>query len=218
MDKAFRRFLLVAAAVILTGFAPSAFADSTVTFNGSYSFGNNGYGIPPYGGTLNGQPAEFYCVDFSHDISGGMNWNAVVTPLTPGGNYGSTYLGTSGSPTYAGSNSQAANDYLVFAWILTQMGETTDKTQLAEDQWAIWSYTDGGYDPYGMANAEWIICQAEAAIAAGFNRGGWEILTPDSGNYGQEFMIQTPEPATLALLALGLGAIVFFQRRQARQH
>src|SRR5580658_786664 len=98
------RTLFFFAAVALASFVPSALADSAVYFDGSYAFGNNGYGIPPYGGTLDGQPANFYCVDFSHDITGGMSWSAAVTPVTVGENYGSTYLGNPGSATYAGSN------------------------------------------------------------------------------------------------------------------
>jgi hypothetical protein len=217
MDKIVRRFLLVAA-VALASLAPSAYADSTVYFDGSYSFGNNGYGIPPYGGTLDGQPASFYCVDFSHDISGGTSWSALVTPVTPGGNYSGTYLGSPSSPTYLGSNAIAGNAYTVFAWILTQMGQTSDQTTLAEDQWAIWSVTDGGYDPYGTANALGIFEQAEAAISAGYNGSGWEILTPDKGTYGQEFMVNTPEPAGILLLALGLGALMLLKRRQQLQN
>jgi hypothetical protein len=212
------RKLLLFAAVALASFAPSAFADSTVYFNGTYSFGNNGYGIPPYGGTLDGQPASFYCVDFSHDISGGMSWSALVTPVTPGGNYSGTFLGSPSSPTYLGSNAAAANAYLVFAYILTEMGQTSDQTTLAQDQWAIWSYTDGGYDPYGSLNALGIILDAELHIAGGFNGAGWNILTPNNGTYGQEFMVNTPEPASVFLLALGLGALVFLKRRQQLQN
>jgi hypothetical protein len=213
MDKMARRLLLVAA-LFLAGWSPAAFADSTVYFNGSYAFGNNGYGIPPYGGTLDGQPASFYCVDFSHDITGGMSWSALVTPVTPGGNYSGTYLGSPSSPTYLGSNANAANAYMVFAYILTEMGQTSNQTTLAEDQWAIWSFTDGGYDPYGMGNANWIIANAEAGLGS-FNPAGWEILTPDDGTYGQEFMVYTPEPGSVLLLALGLGVVLlFFKRRQ----
>jgi hypothetical protein len=216
MDKAIRKILLVAA-IALASFAPSAFADSTVYFDGSYAFGNNGYGIPPYGGTLNGQPANFYCVDFSHDITGGMSWSAAVTPVTVGGNYGSTYLGNPGSATYAGNNTAAGNDYLLFAYLLNQMGQTTDQTQLAEDQWAIWSFTDGGYDPYGAANLAAILAGAEANLSS-FNPAGWEILTPDNGTYGQEFMTYVPEPSSVLLLALGLGALFLMKRRQSLQN
>jgi hypothetical protein len=208
------RTLFFFAALTLACFAPSAFADSTVSFNGSYAFGDNGYGIPPYGGTLNGQSAEFYCVDFSHDITAGMNWSAAVTPVTVGGNYSETFLGNSSSPTYAGSNANAGNDYLLFAYILTEMGQTTNQTTQAEDQWAIWSFTDGGYDPYGSANLASIIANAQSNLSS-FNPAGWEILTPDEGTYGQEFMINTPEPSSMLLLALGLGALFMLKRRQA---
>jgi hypothetical protein len=216
MNKIVHKILLVAA-IALASFAPSALADSTVYFDGSYSFSNNGYGIPPYGGTLNGQPAQFFCVDFSHDITGGMSWSAAVTPVTVGGNYSATYLGNSGSSTYAGSNTAAGNDYLLFAYLLNQMSQTTDQTQLAEDQWAIWSFTDGGYDPYGAANLNLIISNAEANLGS-FNPAGWEILTPDNGTYGQEFMYFVPEPSSVLLLALGLGALFMMKRRQALQN
>jgi hypothetical protein len=223
MSTLARKFLLVAA-VALASFAPSAFADG-VSVNGSYSFGNNGYGIPPYGGTLDGQPAEFYCVDFSHDISGGMSWNAVVTPLsglTAGGNYSATYLGNPSSPSYLGSNFEANLAYLVFAYIITEMQQTPDntpagQTAIAEDQWAIWAVT-GATDPYGISSALGIIENAETAIADGYNGAGWEILTPGPGQYGQEFMVQTPEPSTILLLALGLGTLLFWKRRQVLQN
>jgi hypothetical protein len=211
------RTLFFFAAIALAGFAPSAFADSSVDFNGSYAFGNNGYGIPPYGGTLDGQPTQFYCVDFSHDITAGMIWSVAVTPVTVGGDYSETFLGNSSSPTYAGSNANAASDYLLFAYILTEMGQTTDQTTQAQDQWAIWSYTDGGYDPYGTANLAAIIANAESNLSS-FNPAGWEILTPTDGTYGQEFMINTPEPSSVLLLALGLAALFLLKRRQALEN
>jgi hypothetical protein len=215
MDKAFRRLLLVAAAGLLI-LAPSALADSTVYVNGSYAFANNGYGIPPYGGTLNGQSAEFYCVDFSHDITGGDTWQAVTTTVTPGGNYGSTYLGNPSSPTYAGSTILAGNDYEIFAWLLTQMTQDSNQSDEAAYQWAIWSLT-GGTDPFtsGPWDASSLIGDAEWAINhEGFTGAGWEILTPDAGQYGQEFMVQTPEPSSVLLLFLGLCGLVLLRHRE----
>src|SRR5271170_5011568 len=137
MDKILRKFLFVAAATLLS-LAPSAFADSTVYVNGTYAFANNGYGIPPYGGTLNSQPAEFYCVDFTHDIAGGDSWLAIATAVASSG--------TSTVPYLAGQTTDGVSDYLLFAWLITQMQGASQSTQ-AQDQWAIWSLTDGGYDP-----------------------------------------------------------------------
>jgi hypothetical protein len=147
--------LLFAAAVALVSLAPSALADSAVYVDGSYAFANNGYGIPPYGGTLNGQAASFYCVDFSHDITGGDSWLALTTPVTPGGSYGSTYL-------------KNGTDYLEFAWLLTQMTDTTNQTDQAAYQWAIWSLT-GGSDPFtGADSASSLLSVAYWAVTHGY--------------------------------------------------
>lgn len=78
----------------ILGFARTTKAD-TVAVNGSYPFASNGYGIPPYGGTLNSggvtQSEQFYCVDFTHDITGGISWNVTTTSLS-GSDFSSTLL------------------------------------------------------------------------------------------------------------------------------
>jgi hypothetical protein len=205
--------LLIVAAGVLLFMVPRASADSVVVFNGSYSFGNGGYGIPPYGGTLDGQPADFYCVDFSHDISGGDTWPAIVTPLTNTSNYSSTYL-------YTGNNATTETIYMEFAWLITQEMGTTDQATIAADQWAIWSLTGGASDdPYTGAtdSASYLLGEAQTAVVDdGFNASGWEILTPDNaaGGYGQEFMVQTPEPSALLLMGIGLLALFLLKRRE----
>jgi hypothetical protein len=195
------RKLLFVAAVALLSLAPSALADSAVYVDGSYAFANNGNGIPPYGGTLNGQAASFYCVDFSHDITGGDSWLALTAPVMPGGNYGSTYL-------------KNGTCYLEFAWLLTQMTDTADQTQQAAYQWAIWGLT-GGSDPFaGADSASNLLGEAYWAVSNGYNGQGWEILTPGPGQYGQEFLVQTPEPSSLLLLGAGVCGLLFLKRRE----
>lgn len=178
------RFGLVLAGLVFV-FASAAKAD-TVTINGTYAFANNGYGIPPYGGTLNGQSQSFYCVDFSHSIQAGDTWSVTITSLA-GSNFSSTLLGNQTS-------------YLEMGWLITQMMSTTDQLQIAKDQYAIWSFS-GGPNPYGTNSA--LVAAALAAVTAGFTGQGWEILTP-TGSTGQEFLIMVPEPAVLLMLLIGV--------------
>jgi hypothetical protein len=167
----------------------SAKADgiASVYFNGGYAFGDNGYGIPPYQGTVNGQDAELYCVDFTHDITANTSWQASVTDISNTSDYSSTRLGS-------------GTIYSEITWLLDQSQGTTNQTTQAELQWAVWSFSGGG-NPYGTNSN--LITLASNAVAAGFTDNSWEILTP-TGNYGQEFVVKTPEPSSLLLLSMGL--------------
>ena len=184
--------------LLVLSFAGVAKAD-TVKVDGTYAFGNNGYGIPPYGGTLNGVGGQaFYCVDFSSTIAAGYTWQVTVTSLT-GSNFSSTKLGNQ-------------TTYLAMAWLITQMMGTTNQLQQAKDQYAIWSFT-GGPNPYGTNSA--LVAAALAAVKAGFSGAGWEILSP-TGSLGQEFLIfvGVPEPAMLLMLLIGFGVLMIAMRRK----
>lgn len=189
-----RRVQWLLAALLLT--AVSAKADS-VYVNGSFAFADNGVGVPPYGGTLNGQNASFYCVDFGHQISGNTGWTATTTSLVSASGYGNTYL-------------QNQTTYLEMAWLITQMLGTSNHTLQAQYQWAIWYLSVGSNlnlvkDPYGK-DAFWAAAAATAVLQNHFTVSGWEILTPSPrGSYGQEFLvIGTPESGSLLLLGIGL--------------
>ena len=166
---------------------------NTVKVDGTYAFANGGYGIPPYGGTLNGKSEAFYCVDFSSVIQGGDSWNVYITSLT-GSNLSSTRLNN-------------AKSYLEMAWLVTQMMSTTSQMKQAEDQYAIWSFT-GGPNPYGTNSS--LVAAALAAVQGGFTGQGFEILTP-TGSFGQEFLIFVPEPGELVLIAAGLLLLLIVQ-------
>jgi hypothetical protein len=176
------RWLLV---VVALTFCSTAKAD-TVYVNGSYAFASNGYGIPPYGGTLDGQSESFYCVDFTHDITGGMSWNVNITSMSAS-SFSATFLDNQ-------------TTYEEMAWLVTNMMSTSSQTQQAEDQYAIWSLT-GGPNPFGTDAT--LIAEALAAVDGGFTGQGFEILTP-TGSTGQEFLVYVPEPGETILLLIGM--------------
>src|SRR5216684_4919462 len=125
----------------ILAFAGTAKADTvnTVQVDGSYAFAVPPYGIPPYGGTLNGQSQSFYCVDFSTFISAGDSWNVRITSLA-GSDFSLTKLGAK-----LGS-SVGQMQYLKMAWLITKMMGVADKSLKAEYQFAIWSFTGGPTD------------------------------------------------------------------------
>lgn len=197
MSRKLLGLVMFGLAVLTLTFSTSAKAD-TVYVDGSYAFASGGYGIPPYGGTLNGQSAQFFCVDFSTPIWAGESWQVNVTSLT-GSNFSLTKL-------------QNQTSYLEMAWLVTQMMSTAGQLQKAMDQYAIWSLT-GGPNPYGTNSS--LIAAALAAVQNGFTGAGWEILTP-TGAAGQEFLIfvGVPEPGELVMLLIGLAVLAFATRRK----
>lgn len=198
MSKRLLGLMALAVLVLWSAFPGAAKAD-TVYVDGSYAFANGGYGIPPYGGTLNGQSAQFFCVDFSTPIWGGESWQVNVTSLT-GSNFSLTKL-------------QNQTSYLEMAWLITQMMSATSQLQKAMDQYAIWSFT-GGANPYGSNST--LVAAALAAVQGGFSGQGWEILSP-TGSAGQEFLIfvGVPEPGQLLLLLIGLGVVAIAARKKS---
>ncbi len=199
------KLLRLVVVILAVTFVSSAKADplNTVYFNGSYAFADsNGYGIPPYGGTLNGQTESFYCVDFSHDIKAGDTWNVTINSLAASG-FGSTRLL---NQQYGG-----VSVYVVMAYLITQMmGPGVSPTTIAANQYAIWSFSGGPAN----ASTSGILAAALAGIqASGFTGQGWEILTP-TGSVGQEFLIHVPEPGALLLLVIGMLLIGITMRKK----
>lgn len=193
-----KTFGLVSFAILALSFAfPGGAKADTVYVDGSYAFANGNYGIPPYGGTLNGQSEQFFCVDFTTDIWGGESWQVTVSSLT-GSDFSLTKL-------------KNQTSYVEMAWLITQMMSTTSQLQKAMDQYAIWSFS-GGPNPYGSNGT--LVAAALAAVQGGFTGTGWEVLSP-TGSAGQEFLmfVGVPEPAELVMLLIGLTVVALVARK-----
>jgi len=189
---------------------PAKADQENVFVDGSYSFISNGYAVGPYGGTLNGTPTHFFCVDFNHEISGNTGWVANVTSLTSPSGYGQTLKG---NQTF----------YLEAAWLITQMMNPKNSQAMdAQLQWAIWYLSlpklqQNAWFPDYLTDLSWDQ-KALNAVNGGFSVTGWEILTP-VGDYGQEFIVPgpgaaTPEPSTIVLLCAGLATFLALVRKK----
>ena len=183
------------------------------TTAGTYTFMGVTYELSPYGGSLNGLPTSFTCVDIQQGVPAMGSWTATPTMLTnPANDYSNTIQGM------ANGSAAAGLIYLEMAWLTEQMvnnlatGHVGDATA---DQFAIWSFT-GGPDPFANTTASTgaLVNDAFLAIQGGFTVTGWLIETPDPGQAGQEMLIlPANEPSGLILASTGLLGVAVFRKK-----
>ena len=214
------RSLGLLAAVLV--FSPFAFADGNpvnMQFTGVNGANDGYYYVSPYTGTMNGQNVVLFCDDIKNDIYIGETWTANVTNLgaalsTLSGFANTRYGGAPGSPV-----SNPALAYQEAAWLVSQFATNTN--DLVSLQYALWDIMNPGSEPtsYGDVST-WLYKAGLASNYSKINASSFLIVT----NVGplqltgqqQEFIVQTPEPASYALIlcgALALAILTIFRAR-----
>src|ERR1039458_3627772 len=106
------RSLAICAIAICLSTTPSA-ASVQMTFDGVNGTQAFGVYVSPYFGTMDGTPVVLYCVDFSNEVQLGQQWDANLTPITPGADLGDTRFG---------AEPDALELYEQAAWLAQQFG------------------------------------------------------------------------------------------------
>ena len=198
--------LLVFAMILV----PFAYADGPVTmvFQGVNGANDGQYYVSPYFATLNGQAVTLFCDDILNEVNFGQTWQANVTNLGTAvntDNFSQTRYGSVAGSAVLGNPALA---YEEAAWLTTQFA--SNPGDLVNLQYALWDIMNPGVRGNGNADVQnWLLLASQNY--GSINLNNFEIVT----NVGpltltgqvQEFIVPTPEPGTLALLACGMLAL-----------
>jgi hypothetical protein len=197
--------------------APFAHADSgtvNMVFTGENGVNDGQYYVSPYSGTMNGTNVVLFCDDIKNEIYVHEVWSANVTNLgtalatttpTTNGFANTRYGGLTDSPVYR----SASFAYAEAAWLTTQFA--SNPGDFVSLQYALWDIMNPLSEPMTYDVSRWLDRAANFQNDRNFNPNNFEIVT----NVGplaltgqqQEFIVQTPEPGTLALLCCGILAL-----------
>jgi hypothetical protein len=226
--KLARLLSLLVVALVVVPFAHADGGQVSMAFTGVNGANNGVYYVSPYYGVMsNGTTSQnvvLFCDDINNEVYIGETWQANVTNLgtainSTNGFANTRYGGVSNSPvlTSAAVSDSPTIAYEAAAWLTTQF-TSSNKSDYVNLQYAIWDIMTGVTPTSGSAVAWWYD-QALSDYST-INPYDFEIVT----NLGplsltgqvQEFIVQTPEPGTLALLLCGLLALAALTISRAR--
>ena len=202
MHRRFVRLLLAASFVA----AAPLHAQTPFTLVGGSPVSAFGYEVGPYTGILGtgslSQSVFMYCVDFAHTVTPGQEWQVNLTNL--------------GTGAGIGTNTRSADleRYRQAAWLTTQYALHPDAT--ADIQLTIWNLF--GSIAGVVPSSDYWFLQAQANYAS-LDYGSFLVATDVNmalETSGQEFIVVTPEPSTVALLATGLLGVLGVAARRRR--
>ncbi len=222
--------LLVGAALIFI--APNMRADTTLNL---YSPGNNpvdGIYVGPYYATINGVNTPVICDDFADDSYVPESWAASTSTVAS--------LGT--NVKWGSLNQTQYDEAAYLATMLASAPQSPNAAAIQYAIWQIFDPNgNGGSDPGVIAYLNGRDPSLENAVLGYITQAGMQTYTP--GEYAnvtvysydaaanpkgpscggsacptappQEFLVvNTPEPSTILLLALGLGGLLMLWRRK----
>lgn len=200
-------------------FAAPASASTQVTFLNSGTVTAFGYYVGPYNGIM-GAPVNgnvlLNCVDFFHHVADGDIWQANLTNLSS----------SAGIGTVTRFNNLTA--YRQAAWLATQFASTSNPAIIGDIQTTIWNLFSGPITPPQPSTNSWLLA-SQAYVAANPNGSSYQdfwvvsdvdTYNPDGSanvNSHQEFIIVTPEPASLLLMATGLAGVAAAGKRRRKR-
>jgi len=198
---------------------PFAYADGPVqmVFQGVNGANDGQYYVSPYYGTMNGQTVTLFCDDIVNDVTFWQTWDANVTNLATAVNTNNFSQTRYGGVTTSAVYGNPAKAYEEAAWLTTQFA--SNPGDLVNLQYALWDIMN----PLSRGNSNldvqnWLMLASENYGT--INLSNFEIVT----NCGpltltgqvQEFIVQTPEPGTLALLICGMLAVCAWLMRRGQ--
>jgi len=235
--------LVILLVFILFALGGTALADTVLTLTGAGGpTGNNlgGAYVAPYTGTLSPGVAPLgagtltlICDDFTHDVSLQQQWPVAVTQFsTSSGALINTRFGNGGYPLITnGVVLYEEMFYLVNKMSFPASPSPATLTQNADLNWAIWalSYqaeTGTALSLSGLPASDQSAVNSDILSATNplnygsENYSNFYIITPTctprepcEAGTGQEYITKIPEPASLAIWAAGLSALLFRRKR-----